>query len=69
MDPTMGQETKTYIQTGNDVQAKDAFEDGLREKDLRDRVIAGNLPTLQRSIEYAKEQSIRLMSKGEKVYV
>lgn len=64
-DPTLNQETQNYIKTGNDTKAKDAFEDGLRDKDLRDRVIAGNLPSLQRSIEYAKEQSIRLMERKE----
>lgn len=61
IDPTMSQETQTYIKTENESKAKDAFEDGLYDKLLRERVIAANLTTLRQAMDYAREQEIRLI--------
>lgn len=59
-DPSVEQVITNFYKTTNDELAKRAFEDGLYDNKLKERVIAGNKQNLKETIEYAREQELRL---------
>jgi len=59
-DPDIEQITIDFISKENDKKARRAFEDGIKDKELRMRVVTANLPTLQEATDYALEQEIRM---------